>query len=118
MNHRAATALAWIAVALLLGATWTAPHQASAANHGGETRATQASGDMADGEVRRINKELGKITLRHGEIKSFAMPPMTMVFNVRDPALLDRVKVGDKIRFTAVKEADGSFVVTAITPVP
>jgi Cu/Ag efflux protein CusF len=69
---------------------------------------------LTEGEVRRINKEQKKITLRHGEIKPLEMPPMTMVFNVRDPALLDRVQVGDKVRFAAEKAPDGAFFVTVI----
>lgn len=74
--------------------------------------------DMANGEVRRIDKAQNKITLRHGEIKSLEMPPMTMVFAVRDPKLLDSVRVGDKVLFRAVKEDGGTYVVTAIRPAP
>ena len=74
---------------------------------------TAASADMADGEVRKIDKDASKITLRHGEIKSLDMPRMTMVFQVKDAALLDKVKVGDKVRFRAEKSG-GAFVVTAI----
>lgn len=70
-----------------------------------------AQSDMAQGEVRRIDKENKKITLRHGEIKNLNMPPMSMVFQVRDPALLDKVLVGDKVRFRAVEE-DGTLVIT------
>jgi Cu/Ag efflux protein CusF len=70
---------------------------------------------MADGEVRKVDKEAGKITLRHGEIRSLEMPPMTMVFQVRDRAVLDKVKVGDKVRFAAEK-AGGSLTITAIEP--
>ena len=62
--------------------------------------------DMTDGEVRRISKDTGKITLKHGEIKHLDMPGMTMVFQVKDPRLLDTVKVGDKVRFRA--EQSGS----------
>jgi len=69
--------------------------------------------DMTDGEVRKIDKEARKITIRHGEIKNLEMPPMTMVFQVTDPALLDRVRAGDKIRFKAEKSG-GAFVVTEI----
>ena len=77
------------------------------------TTTTAASTDMADGEVRKIDKDANKITLRHGEIKSLDMPRMTMVFQVKDAALLDKVKVGDKVRFRAEKSG-GGFVVTAI----
>jgi Cu(I)/Ag(I) efflux system periplasmic protein CusF len=61
---------------------------------------------LADGEVRKVDKENRKITLKHGEIKSLDMGPMTMVFHVNDPALLDKLKPGDKVQFNAVK--DGS----------
>ena len=68
---------------------------------------------MADGEVRKVDKENRKITLRHGEIKSLDMPGMTMVFQVKDPAMLEKVKAGDKVRFAAAK-SDGALVVTSI----
>ncbi len=76
---------------------------------------TLAVAQTADGEVRKIDKAQGKITLKHGEIKSIDMPPMTMVFKVTDPALLDRVKQGDKVGFTAEK-IDGEYTVTGIEP--
>ena len=66
-----------------------------------------------DGEVRKIEKAQGKITLRHGELKALDMPPMTMVFRVGNPALLDTVAVGDKVKFDAAK-VDGNYTVTAI----
>lgn len=68
---------------------------------------------MSDGEVRKVDKETGKITLRHGPIPNIGMPNMTMVFGVRDPAFLDRVKAGDKVKFTADK-VDGVYTVTDI----
>ena len=68
---------------------------------------------MTEGEVRKIDKEAKKITLKHGDIKNLDMPGMTMVFQVKDAALLDKVKVGDKVTFTAEK-ADGAIVVTSI----
>ncbi|MFG5407242.1 copper-binding protein [Piscinibacter sakaiensis] len=68
---------------------------------------------MTEGEVRRIDKEAKKITLKHGDIKNLDMPGMTMVFQVKDAALLDKVKAGDKVMFSAEK-ADGAIVVTAI----
>ena len=54
-----------------------------------------------------------KITLKHGEIKNLGMPGMTMVFQVKDPAMLDKVKAGDKVRFKAEK-IGGAFIVTQI----
>lgn len=80
---------------------------------GAKADAAAGPSDMADGEVRKIDKDAKKITLKHGELKALDMPPMTMVFQVSDPALLDRVKAGDKVKFKAEK-IGGAFVVTAI----
>jgi len=74
-----------------------------------------ATAEMAEGEVRRVDKSAGKITLRHGPIKSLDMPPMTMVFQAGDRAMLDRVKQGDKVRFSA-EEKSGAYIVTRIEP--
>ena len=73
------------------------------------------SADAADGEIRKIDMDAKKITIKHGEIKSLDMPGMTMVFQVKDPALLDKVKVGDKVKFMAEKSG-GAIVVTDIAP--
>lgn len=70
-----------------------------------------------DGEVRKIDKPQAKITLRHGELKSLDMPPMTMVFRVSSPALLDKVAVGDKVKFDVAK-VDGNYTITAISKAP
>ena len=69
----------------------------------------------AEAEVRRIDKDSGKITLRHGEIKNMDMPPMTMVFSVRDKAMLEGIAVGDKVEFTAVHDK-GQMRVESIKP--
>lgn len=118
-----------IALSLLLAAVATSPFAVAQtagshdAHHGAAAATTVAAGatastEMASGEVRRIDTAQKKITLRHGEIKNLEMPPMSMVFQVRDAALLDAVKVGDKVMFSAAKEADGSLIVTAIKPAP
>jgi Cu/Ag efflux protein CusF len=75
--------------------------------------ATGAAAPLADGEVRRVDRQQGKVTLKHGEIRNLEMPPMTMAFRVRDPAMLDRLNVGDKVQFSA-EQIDGSYVVTRI----
>ena len=69
------------------------------------------------GEVRKVDRNNQKITIKHGEIKSLDMPPMTMVFTVKDPVLLEAAKPGDKVRFGVARE-DGKFVVTAIEAAP
>ena len=89
---------------------------AAALAFGAQAQPASAPGsaaDMADGEIRKVDKETKKLTIKHGEIKNLDMPGMTMLFQVRDPALLDKVKAGDKIRFKAEK-ADSGYVVTAI----
>ena len=70
---------------------------------------------LAEGEVRRVDKAGGKISLKHGEIKNLDMPPMSMVFQVSDKALLDKVKVGDKVNFTA-SQVNGDYTVMSIEP--
>ena len=74
-------------------------------------RLAASATELAEGEVRKVDKAAQKLTLKHGEIKNLDMPPMTMVFQVRDPSLLDRVRVGDKVRFAAEKSASGYLVI-------
>jgi copper(I)-binding protein/Cu/Ag efflux protein CusF len=64
----------------------------------------------SDGDVRRVDRDAGKLTIRHGEIVNLGMPPMTMVFQVKDPALLDRVNPGDRIRFRAEQTGSTYFI--------
>ncbi len=70
-----------------------------------------------DGEVTKIDLAQARVTLKHGEIKNLDMPPMTMVFRVSNPKLLERVAVGDKVRFAAEK-VNGSYTVTALVKAP
>ena len=71
----------------------------------------------AEAEVRRVDLAAGKISLKHGEIKNLDMPPMSMVFQVRDKSLLGRVKAGDKVRFTA-DQVNGAYTVLSLEPMP
>jgi Cu(I)/Ag(I) efflux system protein CusF len=75
----------------------------------------QATLPPTEGEVRKVDKETGKVTLKHGEIKNLEMPGMTMVFQVKDPALLEKVKAGDQVSFTADK-VNGAYTVLTIEP--
>ena len=70
---------------------------------------------MSEGEVRKVDKDAQKITIKHGPLKNLDMPPMTMVFRVKDAAMLDAVKQGDKVKFVA-ENVGGQFVVTEIGP--
>ena len=78
-----------------------------------DAKSAPAEAAMADGEVRKVDKDAKKITLKHGEIKSLDMPAMTMVFQVPNAALLDKVKAGDKVKFKADKAGAG-YAVTEI----
>ncbi|MDB5841662.1 MAG: transporter [Herminiimonas sp.] len=84
-------------------------HKASASAH--SAGGTEAS--TVDGEVKKVDKEAGKITIRHGELKNLGMPAMTMVFRAKDPAMLDRVKAGDKVKFIAEK-VGGAFTLVQL----
>ncbi len=74
---------------------------------------TAAPSEMTEGEVRKIDLEGGKVTLKHGDIKNLDMPGMTMVFVVKDKAMLDKLKPGDKVQFKATNDG-GKFTVTEI----
>ena len=93
------------------------PLSAWAATHDGAKGSTAAVAGLTDGEVRKVDAEEGKLTLRHGEIKDLDMPGMTMVFQVTDAALLDKVPAGDKVRFAAEK-AGSAYVVTTLEVAP
>jgi Cu(I)/Ag(I) efflux system periplasmic protein CusF len=71
--------------------------------------------EMSEGEVRKVDKAKKTITLKHGAIKNLDMPPMTMVFQVTDASLLEKVKAGDKVRFVAANPG-GKLTVTEIQP--
>ena len=102
-----------IATFAVLGALFGSPAMAAQSQ---DHPAQHAVGPtLTQGEVRKVDKDAGKLTIRHGAIASLDMPPMTMVFQVRDAALLDGVKAGDRIRFSADK-LDGSYVVTKVEP--
>lgn len=68
---------------------------------------------MAEGEVKKVDKDAGKITLKHGPLLNLDMPAMTMVFRVKDAAMLDQVKPGDKVKFIAEK-SNGALTVTTL----
>ncbi|MFZ5511043.1 MAG: copper-binding protein [Pseudomonadota bacterium] len=74
---------------------------------------TAAASALSDGEVKKVDKEAGKLTIKHGPLANLDMPPMTMVFRVKEPAMLDQLKEGDKIKFTAEK-VSGLYTVTRL----
>ena len=74
---------------------------------------SDASSELTRGEVRKVDKEGKKLTIKHGPLKNLDMPGMTMVFQVKDEAVLDKVQVGDQVQFMAEK-IDGKFTVTKL----
>ena len=85
------------------------------AHHKPAASGTASAADMTDGEVRKIDLEAGKITLKHADIKSLDMPAMTMVFVVKDKSMIDKLKTGDKVKFKVINDA-GKFTLTDIQP--
>ena len=81
--------------AVLVAMLSVQPALGEAAQHG--------AGATSEGEVRKVDKDAKKITIRHGPLANLDMPAMTMVFQVKDPTLLDKVKAGDKVKFRAEK---------------
>lgn len=108
--------LSKLALTIALGLSSSSFALADDGHPASATRKTaEASASMAEGEVKRIDKDAGKVTIKHGELKNLDMPPMTMVFRVKDPAMLDQVKVGDKIGFLA-ERVNGAITVTKLEP--
>jgi Cu/Ag efflux protein CusF len=100
-------------IAVLAAALLAAPALAQQPQGGHD--AHHASAELADGEVRKVDKDAKKITLRHGPMKNLDMPAMTMVFQVKDPAMLDQVKAGDKVKFHAEK-IGGAYTIVKLEP--
>ena len=69
--------------------------------------------EMTEGVIRKVNKDAAKLTIKHGEIKSLDMPPMTMVFRVKESAMLEQVSRGDQVKFNADK-INGAYTLTHI----
>lgn len=110
-----------LAAALALGAAALVPPAAAQGkdashDHHGAAAPAAAGAPLVEGEVRKVDKAKGRITLQHGPLAHLGMGAMTMAFKVADPELLDGVKAGDKVRFAAVQH-EGALTVTALQPV-
>lgn len=103
--------IASLGIAIVFGAHAQAAPADHAAHH--PQASAPAAAAMADGEVRKVDKAQGKVTMKHGPIASLDMPGMTMVFKVADPKVLDGLKEGDKVKFAADR-VNGAITVTAI----
>lgn len=100
-----------IALSLTLGAA--TPALAQHAGHGAPKASTAAAGELADGEVRRIDRARGTVLMKHGEIRSVNMGAMTMSFKLKDPAMAADLKEGDKVKF-AVEQKGDELIITSI----
>src|SRR6185503_12458279 len=69
---------------------------------------------LADGEIRKVDRKAKTVTIKHGPIPAIDMPPMTMVFQVKDSAMLKKVKAGDKVKFQAEIQSGGKATITEI----
>ncbi|AOJ72131.1 MULTISPECIES: copper-binding protein [Burkholderia] len=80
---------------------------------GGAQRAGAANAGMSHGEIKKIDAAAGRLTIKHGPLENLGMDAMTMVFKVKDPAMLSQVKTGDKIDFVA-EEVNGALTVVKL----
>ena len=102
---------------LLAAPAWAQQKADEHSGHHAPAAASAAAGDdMTEGEVRKVDIDAAKITLKHADIKSLDMPAMTMVFVVKDKAMIDKLKTGDKVKFKTINDG-GKFTVTEIQPV-
>lgn len=87
------------------------------AHHGDDHAMAPAAmqADLVEAEVRKVDRALARLTLRHGELKHLAMPAMTMVFQVANPAMLERARPGAKVR-VRIERVGGAFTVTQLEP--
>jgi Cu/Ag efflux protein CusF len=103
-----------IVVALALSSTAAlAAHATGAQDVTLPAASASAEQPTSEGEIRKVDKEGGKLTIKHGPLDNLGMAAMTMVFRVQDPSLLDRLKAGDKIRFVA-DMIDGQLTATQV----
>ena len=98
-----------IALAIAASGMLAGPTMAYATSHA-ETKISDVA-SFTEGEIRKVDKDAKKLTIRHGPLENLKMPAMTMVFQVKDQSMLDRVKAGDKVRFSADK-VGGAYTVT------
>ena len=100
----------------LLGLALAAPAfaQKSGADHSSHQSGAASEGAaLTDGEIRKVDKEAKKITIKHGPIQNLDMPAMTMAFQVKDATMLEKVKIGQKVKFR-VENLAGAYTVTRI----
>jgi Cu(I)/Ag(I) efflux system protein CusF len=111
MNSTFAAALAAVLLAVPVSASAQAVHDHSSM---AGSVAQPAKSAVAEGEVRKVDRTKGTVTIKHGPLVALNMAPMTMVFAAADPKMLANVKEGDKVRFTPAQGKDGQLTVVSI----
>ncbi len=127
----------WILLALLVGTASSLAFAQGTHDHGhgghdqahdrghdqghdhGHAHGPAAGGQLppVEAEVRRVNTRANTLSARHGDIPNLDMPPMTMTFQVEDPAMLEGLNSGDNVLIT-VDRIDGAYTVMSIEPAP
>ena len=69
--------------------------------------------EFTNGTVKKLDAKAKKVTLIHEELKGLEMPAMTMVFEIKDDALLAKLKEGAKVQFVA-ERVNGKLTVTQV----
>jgi Cu/Ag efflux protein CusF len=105
--------IAVICALAMSGAAFAAGEMGSMNMSGNGARPAGDATGMSHGEIRKVDAAAGKLTIKHGPLENLGMDAMTMVFKVKDPAMISQVKVGDKIDFVA-EEVDGALSVTQL----
>jgi len=100
---------------ILLGATPAFAASDHGSHHAPAAQKSGAADALDDGEIRKVDKKAGKVTIKHGPLTALDMPAMTMAFRVKDSAMLDTMKAGDRIRFKAA-DVGGNLTVTEYQP--
>ena len=91
-------------------------HAHGEAEEAGETNEAGEAAARTEGEIRKVDLDSGKVTIRHGEISNLQMGAMTMIFTARAPKLLANLAPGDKVSFHVIRDK-GLLVITEIEKV-
>lgn len=105
-----------IFLSLALAISSTAAHSGNMAQTTISASSAAMRNSFSYGEIQDIDRLSAKVTIRHGELKNLDMPAMTMVFRVKQPSMLGRLKVGDQVSFIA-EQMGAHLAVVAIEPV-
>ena len=113
---RAATSASALGL-LLTTAPAVAQNPADHSSHAAPVASAAAAAALTEGVITRLDARSGKLTIRHGEIANLGMPPMTMVFGLKDPALAQTLQPGTKVVFRVEDTGGGNLLITHIEAV-